>query len=390
MKKSKKIGLGILIPGVVLFLGFDFLALRSVEPSTDAEPELVPFTLVEVDRNGPQDIWAKAAADMNNDGLKDLIVGGNAEDTGGLVWYENPAWIRHGIDTESRFGTDVELADINGNGSLDAIAILADQKLAWYESPDWTQHLIGKGRLHDIEVADFDGDGQIEIVGRNQGEFGQSGAKLFFYKRQASGSWDQLSFAIPEGEGLVASDLNGDDRLDIIVNETWYENTGTFLDEAAWREHVYTDSWTHKNSFVDVGDINGNGRPDIVLSPSELAEEYYRISWLEAPADPTSGPWTEHVIDDYVEAVYHFIGLADFNQNGRLDVATAEMEQGEDPDEVKLYLNPGNGNSWTKQVLYTGGSHSMEIMDINNNGVPDLFGANWRGKEVLLWVNLKR
>lgn len=381
---SIKFGLNfLLISGIVIFAGCE-----SQEQSVDMEPTLVPFTLVEVDRDGPQDVWAKSAADINGDGLLDLIVGGNQSGGGGLVWYENPEWTRHEIDAQSRIATDVELADINGNGSLDAIAILGDQTLVWYESPDWTQRLIAEGRLHDIEVADFDGDGQIEIVGRNQGEFGQSGARLFFYKQESAESWNQMSFAIPEGEGIVAADLNGNGRLDIIVNENWYENTGTFLDEAAWQEHIYTDTWTHRNAFVDVGDINGNGRPDIVLSPAELAGEYYRISWFEAPLDPTSGPWTEHVIDDNVEAVHHFIGLADFNLNGRMDVATAQMEQGEDPDEVKLYLNPGDGNSWKEQVLYTGGSHSMVIMDINNNGSPDLFGANWRGKEVLLWVNL--
>lgn len=387
MGTLKKIILFVLQMGIILFA-----SCSSMEQIASTEPALVPFTLVQIDGEGPQDIWAKATADINDDGLTDLVAGGNAEDGGGLVWYDNPEWIRYTIDSESRIGTDVELADVNRDGLLDGIAILSNQTLVWYEAPNWTQHLIAEGRLHDIEVADYDGDGQIEIIGRNQGEFGQSGARLFFYKQTSIDSWNEMSFAIPEGEGLKAADINGDGQLDIVVNEKWYENRGTFLDKQKWREHGYTDTWTHKNVFIGVGDINGNGRPDIVLSPSELAEQYYRISWFEAPISPESDSWTEHIIDDEVEAVHHFLGLADFNLDGRLDVATAEMEQGEDPDEVKLYLNSGEGSSnfWHKQVLYTGGSHSMRIVDINNDGTPDLFGANWRGKEVLLWVNLKQ
>ena len=125
----------------------------------------------------------------------------------------------------------------------------------------------------------------------------------------------------------------------------------------------------------------------MVLSPSELSGQTYRIAWYAAPADPTSGDWAEQVIEADVEAVHHYVGAGDFDNDGDGDVASAEMHQGSDPDEVKIFVNGGGGASWNKVVLATSGSHSMRIVDANGDGFADLFGANHRGADVELWLN---
>ena len=45
------------------------------------------------------------------------------------------------------------------------------------------------------------------------------------------------------------------------------------------------------------GDYDGDGRPDVVLTPSESAGSTYRTSWFEAPVDPKSPGWTRHDIE---------------------------------------------------------------------------------------------
>lgn len=116
--------------------------------------------------------------------------------------------------------------------------------------------------------------------------------------------------------------------------------------------------WTHPSAYVGATNINGDGRLDVVLSPSELAGQTYRIAWYAAPTDPTSGDWAEQVIEADVEAVHHYVGAADFDNDGEVDIASAEMHQGSDPDEVKIFVNGGGGASWNKVVLATSGSHS--------------------------------
>jgi hypothetical protein len=138
-----------------------------------------------------------------------------------------------------------------------------------------------------------------------------------------------------------------------------------------------------------VADINGEGSPDIVLAPSELAGNWYRLSWFEAPADPKQAGWTEHVIVDRIECVVHGLATADFNGDRAVDIAASEMHQGQDPDEVIVFVNRNGGSAWDKQVLSTKGSHCIQAGDIGADGDVDLVGANWSGpyQPIEFWEN---
>jgi hypothetical protein len=371
----------------IIFLGSLMIILAcTAGPRTPTGAQVnVPFEQVIIDSNGPDGPWLKTIGDIDGDGRTDLIVGGVG--SGGLVWYENPTWTKHSISTASGFSTDAEVADVDGDGDND-ILYLTTGEIGWLENPSWAVHSIESRVLHDLEISDFDGDGDIDIVARNQGEFGGQGNELHFYRQNSPESWTHRAVAIPNGEGLKVADIDMDGDEDVVVNGSWFENTNDILG-GPWPEHVFTTSWTHPNTFIGVGDINGDGRPDIALAPAELQGQYYRISWFEAPADPTQNDWAEHIVDNNVEAVHHFIGVADMNNDGHMDLAAAEMHQGANPDEIKVYINDdGNGQSWTKEVFATTGSHSMRILDVDNDGDMDLFGANHAGQQVELYVNL--
>jgi len=338
------------------------------------------FIYVPVDSVGPESPWGKCFGDLDNDGLTDLIIGGYV--SGGLVYYKNPGWEKMVISDQSGFSTDIEVFDIEGDHDLDLFCV-RQNTLEWFENPGWNPHLIDSIQCHDLEMADFNGDGKIDLVARNQGEFGCRGDQLFFYEQRSPQSWKKTEISCEDGEGLKVFDLNGDGLDDVIINGFWFENSGSF---DHWEEHDFTDTWNYKNTFIDVGDIDGDGRMDIVMSPSELQGMTYHISWFRAPLNPAD-IWAEFIIHKDVEAVHHFVGLADFNLDGAMDVATAEMLQGEDPDEVKIYYNFESGNAWKKQVISDAGSHSMRILDVDQDGDMDLFGANHNDRKIKLWIN---
>ncbi|KPL20342.1 MAG: hypothetical protein AMS23_11160 [Bacteroides sp. SM1_62] len=367
------------IPGILVKFHI-VLWLSLIAGSSSAQ---APFSCILIDPVGPERPWGKCFGDLNNDGLTDLIIGGYT--AGGLVYYENPGWQKTIISDETGFSTDIEVFDVDGDNDLDVFCV-RQNTLEWFENPGWESHVIDSVRCHDLEMSDFDEDGRVDIVARDQGEFGHHGDTLFFYKQISPVKWTGTKRPCKDGEGLKVYDINDDQLPDVITNGYWFENTGNIFD---WNEHSFTETWNFKSTYIDVGDINGDGRKDIVLSPSELKGMIYRISWFEAPKVPTEN-WPEHIIDADVEAVHHFVGLADFDGDGELDVATAEMLQGDDPDEVKIYFSAASGKSWTKQVLSDSGCHSMRIMDIDGDGDMDLFGANHNDRKIRLWLNLVR
>ncbi|MGH8501146.1 MAG: FG-GAP repeat domain-containing protein [Gammaproteobacteria bacterium] len=338
-----------------------------------------------IDPEGPRDPWGKSVGDIDGDGLPDLIVGGH--DSQQLVWYRNPDWKKSTIATGAPFATDHEVADIDGDGHNDVVSI-TDTQLLWYRNPDWTPTVIDTVELHDIELADFDSDGDIDVVGRDQGAFGGSGGILSFYRQDAPDAWTRFTLDGPDGEGLRVFDVDADGRPDVVVNGQWFANPGQ-LGEREWRAHTYTNTWRWPHAYVDVGDIDGDARADIVLVPAEPSGERYRIAWFKAPEDVES-LWHEHVIDADVEAVHHFVGIGDMDSDGASDIVSAQMHQGQDPDAIKIYFNrDGAGTQWAQRVLAATGSHSMRLTDIDGDGDPDLFGANWSGEHqpVELWRN---
>ena len=358
------------------------------------------FTHVIIDAEGPnvagsRGIHVKSTGDFNGDGRLDLVVAGSLLGEP-LIWYESPTWTKHTISTLGGWSTDAQAGDIDQDGDQDLVIsswYRADVGLEWFENTGhglgWVHHVIGPPRAHDMELADFDLDGDLDIVTRDQEDIGN---KLEVWRQETPDIWTHrtLNTGVPTGEGLTSGDIDRDGDADIVIGTIWYENSRDII-AGDWPAHIYTTTWTDPDVTAAVADINRDGRPDIVLVPSERAGDTHKIAWYEAPADPTVQEWPEHVIDAETETVMHSLKIADIDTDGDLDVVTAEMHQGSDPDEVRIYTNEGVGGTgadWTKHVIATTGSHALCLGDFDRDGDIDLFGCNWaETRAVDLWRN---
>jgi hypothetical protein len=127
------------------------------------------------------------------------------------------------------------------------------------------------------------------------------------------------------------------------------------------------------NTFHVVGDMNGDGRLDIVVSGRKG-----RMVWLENRGREQM--WGEHLIDPDVDDIECGGSLIDLTGNGYLDVIVGA---GGGYDEIWWWEHPGPGGGvWTKRtILKTGATqfHDTLIGDALNNGGKCLVFTNQRG-----------
>ncbi len=353
--------------------------------ATDAGGQPLTFETVVVDADNPDDPHCKTLGDIDDDGFLDAVVASSSG--GGMFWYEYPLWTKHAIRPSGSWTTDMQAADLDADGDLDLV-IPDAAALKWYENPlpggdprtaDWLEHTIGSAGAnnHDVEVGDVDDDGDLDVVSRRK-----TGGGTFLWRQDSPTSWSQVTITVASGEGIGLGDLDGDLDLDVAQNGFWSEQ----LTPTSWTDHTIDPNWP-SDVGVLMAHIDDDADLDVVLAPSESSG---RFSWYEA-SDPVDGPWTEHVIAP-TASFFHTFKAADMDDDGDLDLVTAEMHQSSNPDEVAVWLNEGDGLAWSQVIVSETGSHNIRVGDVGGDGDLDIFGANWsegapNSAVVELWEN---
>jgi VCBS repeat protein len=353
----------------------------------------LPFEHIIIDQDGPLNPHTKASGDLDGDGIEDLIICSSA--AGPLVWYRSPQWEMFTIAESGSWSCDAEVGDMDGDGDNDLVIseYYSKKQMEWYENPGpgldpasgkWKLHAIGPPRAHDIELVDLDSDGDLDIISRSQSGFGtEEGDRLTLWYHGSGDSWSQQVVTCPHGEGLAVGDMNRDGLPDLTIGGRWFANPGA--EGGSWAESVFAE-W-NMDAVVRVADMNADGRLDVLMTEAESTGD---VAWFEAPENPTGGGWPKHVIGSGLEKG-HSLGVADLDNDGDMDVVTAEMHQSEDPDYVLAFINQGDG-AWHRQELSERGSHGIRLGDFDGDGDVDIFGANWKSvaRDSLNWVEVWR
>jgi len=197
----------------------------------------------------------------------------------------------------------------------------------------------------------------------------------------------------PSGHGMGFGDINGDGRVDIILRDGWLEAPEDRLN-GKWIFHEEFDLGRASIEII-VYDVNKDGLSDLIVGQ---AHDYGLHWWEQKKNSAGNRTWIRHDID-LTCSQYHDLQMADIDNDGELELITGKRYRahaGHDPgadDPVGLYYFKINKGNFQKNIIDYGnpdkasgcGIH-FAIADVNGNGWLDIVAP---GKEGLyLFENL--
>jgi hypothetical protein len=301
--------------------------------------------------------WSATASiagigDFNHDGEEDVVV----RDSAGALWLY-PGNGAGGFQARIKMGTGWQSATIAGNGG--SIAAIVPPTLS-------------------AGLGDFNGDGFKDLIARGSTGtlylYDGNGVSAFSAPKSLGTGWQTDTAFAPAG------DLNGDGKPDLVVRDSTGElwlypgnGVGGFGTRVAIGSST---TWSGMTAIQGVGDLNGDGKPDLVARDSSGA-----LYLFPGVGNGTLGSAIQITapIANW-STLTAIVGAGDFNGDGKSDLIVRDSSG-------VLWLYPGNGDGTlgTAVEISAGWSPTAAIAgigDFNRNGTEDLIvrdsvGALW-------------
>lgn len=352
-------------------------------------------TAITLAASGASDV---KTADIDGDGDLDVIVSSANNNT--VSWWENTAgdgssFTEHVVSNAVGGARSIFTGDIDGDGDLDIVtAAENDDTITWWENTagdgsTFTAHEVSTtvDGVRSIFVVDLDGDGDADIVSASF-----LGDTIEWHENTAGdgSTFTKHDIAGVGGNGfssVTVADIDHDGDLDVIATSS-LDDTLTFFENTAGNASAFTattlDNLADGATSVVAADIDGDGKLDLVVTEGDSGN----VSWYrnDGQVNPT---FTKDTLATGETGASDLFAI-DIDHDGDIDILVASA----DDDEITLYENDGNVNDpidpqFTARVLSTSENNisAVTAADIDGDGDYDIFSSSRNDNTVTLIKN---
>ncbi|MBN2213669.1 MAG: VCBS repeat-containing protein [Bacteroidales bacterium] len=329
--------------------------------------------------------------DMDKDGDLDFIAGTGGGEAWWFEFQEADKWIRHKIGDYTLTDKGGVTIDVDGDGWLDHVAGGTWFRNSGDPGEQFERFENGVIFAYDMVAGDINGDEIQDIIALSE----QEGLYWYDFTANPKKKWKKIRI----GDGIAGgispqgiADMDNDGDNDIVRSNVWYDNLNG--DGSKWGIHRTISYVESKGEFayssrVYITDWDKDGDMDIVQSDANNPEG--KIAW-HANKDGKGINWFTHSIDSETTQDLHSLCVADFDNDGDLDVFSGGGPMTSDLHK-RLYIwenKDGEGLAWEKHEILTDYEcFDAVAADVDGDGDIDICSKPWKGNNPYFLRNMK-